>query len=100
LPSLHVGKLDQALDRFDGQGGKAFVEFVDAFAKFVPANDGIRQDARTAHDGPARHRAGNSLDQFACGPVDFRPYPTALLSFIVICYSGDVALCGRGTKFA
>src|SRR5450755_386895 len=72
LPSLGVGKLDQALYLGNGQGRKPLAQFVDSLPEVVTVNDGVGHNARTAHDGPSRYLAGDFLDQFALHPDNVR----------------------------
>jgi hypothetical protein len=66
---MSVGKLNQAFDLVNGKRRPIFVDVLDALAHVIAVHNPVRQDARTAHDGPPRDLAGNLLDQFASRSV-------------------------------
>jgi|HubBroStandDraft_6_1064221.scaffolds.fasta_scaffold283020_2 hypothetical protein len=69
LLALCVGKFDQASYLRQRERGKSLVEFFDGFAEIVAAGDGVRQNARARHDGPAGYFAGHALGELALRPI-------------------------------
>jgi hypothetical protein len=51
LCALRVGKLDPPLDLVNRKRGEAFAKLIDSFPKVETVDNGVWQDARTAHDG-------------------------------------------------
>lgn len=53
LLALRMSKFDKAFYLHNRKGGESLMKFLDRFPKIVTADNGVRQDARSTHHGPA-----------------------------------------------